>query len=143
MFKLYALDQCSVAVHNIKVTMRILVDQHMQLPFTNMKIPGHLLNGQCISAPHRNAVIGNQIRLWLYVIVRIHLGVIIMVLPLCRAVIHRIFTGEASFEMQTKTDNAQLRLLVWIKITKVVLTEGYLQSIIEMHKFICSKTQLR
>lgn len=47
--------------------------------------------------------------------------------------------------MQTnlKTDNAQLRLLVRIKIAKVVLTEGYLQSIIEMHKFVCSKTQLR
>lgn len=68
-----------------------------------------------------------------------------MVPTLYRAVIHRIFTGEASFEMQTnlKTDNAQLRLLVRIKIAKVVLTEGYLQSIIEMHKFVCSKTQLR
>ena len=66
-----------------------------------------------------------------------------MLSTLCRAVIHSIFTGEAPFEMQTnlKKDNAQLRLLVRIKIAKVVLTEGYLQSIIEMHKFVCSKTQ--
>ena len=68
-----------------------------------------------------------------------------MVPTLCKAVIHRIFTGEAPFEMHTnlKPANAQLRLLVGIKITKVVLTEDYFQSIIEMHKFVCSKTQSR
>lgn len=68
-----------------------------------------------------------------------------MVPTLYRAVIHRIFTGEAPFEMQTnpKTGNAQLCLLVGVKIAIVVLTEGYLQSIIEMHKFVCSKTQSR
>ena len=68
-----------------------------------------------------------------------------MMPTLCRAVIHRIFTGEAPFEMQTKlkTGYAQLRLLVGLKIAKVVLTEGNLQSIIEMHKFVCSKTQSR
>ena len=68
-----------------------------------------------------------------------------MMPTLCRAVINRIFTGEVPFEMQTnlKADNAQLRLLVRIKNAKVVLTEGNLQSIIEMHKFVCSKTQSR
>ena len=68
-----------------------------------------------------------------------------MMPTLCRALIHRIFTAVTPFEMQTKlkTGNAQLRLLVGIKIAKVVLTESYLQSIIEMHKFVCSKAQSR
>ena len=37
--------------------MRVLVDQHPQLSFTDMIIPRSFLNGQRVSAPHRNVKI--------------------------------------------------------------------------------------
>lgn len=44
--------------------------------------------------------------------------------------------------IQLEDKNAQLHLLIEAKASKVVLTECCLQSIIEVHKFVCSKTQL-
>lgn len=54
--ELLTLDQRPVAVHNIEIFMRVLVDQHPQLSFTDVIVASGFLNGQRVSAPHRKAV---------------------------------------------------------------------------------------
>ena len=55
--ELLPLDQRPISVHNVEIFVWVLVDQHTQLPFTDVIVASGLLDGQRVSAPHRNVKI--------------------------------------------------------------------------------------
>ena len=55
--ELLPFDQRPISVHKIEIFVRVLVDQHPQLSVIDVIVPGGFLNGQRVSASHRNVKI--------------------------------------------------------------------------------------